>query len=339
MDTKEQRRQAPSGKRPPAAKGPARKPMQNARTRAQTRSRTAPQALAAQQRPVRKRNAPQVVYTPAQTISFRRMLLRILVVAAVALALCLSLSIFFKVKTVTVAGAEKYTPWSVMEASGIQEGESLISLNTIGAAARVLKVLPYVESVQVGIKLPDTVNIEIKEYEVAYAIRDQDGLWWRITSNGKVLEQVNGGQATENAQILGVVLASPAVNEQAVAGETATATAATDETAESTETVATQPNLIQPAQRLSTVLGILQQLEANEILGQVASIDVSDMSRIVLWYGTQYEVILGDETQMEKKVAAMTAAIRSSLQSYDSGTLDVSFTIWPDSVGMTPFAE
>ncbi|MCI5976534.1 MAG: FtsQ-type POTRA domain-containing protein [Firmicutes bacterium] len=339
MDTKEQRRQAPSGKRPPAAKGPARKPMQNARTRAQTRSRTAPQALAAQQRPVRKRNAPQVVYTPAQTISFRRMLLRILVVAAVALALCLSLSIFFKVKTVTVAGAEKYTPWSVMEASGIQEGESLISLNTIGAAARVLKALPYVESVQVGIKLPDTVNIEIKEYEVAYAIRDQDGLWWRITSNGKVLEQVNGGQATENAQILGVVLASPAVNEQAVAGETATATAATDETAESTETVATQPNLIQPAQRLSTVLGILQQLEANEILGQVASIDVSDMSRIVLWYGTQYEVILGDETQMEKKVAAMTAAIRSSLQSYDSGTLDVSFTIWPDSVGMTPFAE
>ena len=138
---------------------------------------------------------------------------------------------------------------------------------------------------------------------------------------------------------MGVVLASPAVNEQAVAGETATATAATDETAESTETVATQPNLIQPAQRLSTVLGILQQLEAHEILGQVASIDVSDMSRIVLWYGTQYEVILGDETQMEKKVAAMTAAIRSSLQSYDSGTLDVSFTIWPDSVGMTPFAE
>ena len=212
-------------------------------------------------------------------------------------------------------------------------------MNTIGAAARVLKALPYVESVQVGIKLPDTVNIEIKEYEVAYAIRDQDGLWWRITSNGKVLEQVNGGQATENAQILGVVLASPAVNEQAVAGETATATAATDETAESTETVATQPNLIQPAQRLSTVLGILQQLEAHEILGQVASIDVSDMSRIVLWYGTQYEVILGDETQMEKKIAAMTAAIRSSLQSYDSGTLDVSFTIWPDSVGMTPFAE
>lgn len=336
MDTKEQRRPVSAGRRPSAAKRPARKPVQNARTRAQTRSRTAPQNQAAQRRPVRKRNAPQVVYTPAQTISFRRMLLRILVVAAVALALCLSLSIFFKVRTVTVAGAEKYTPWSVMEASGIQEGENLISLNTISAAARVLKALPYVESVQVGIKLPDTVNIEIKEYEVAYAIRDQGGFWWRITSDGKVLEQVNGGQATENAQILGVVLVSPVVNEQAVAGKAAAATAATDET---TETVATQPSLIQPAQRLSTVLGILKQLEANEILGQVASIDVSDMSRIVLWYGTQYEVILGDETQMEKKVAAMTAAIRSSLQSYDSGTLDVSFTIWPDSVGITPFAQ
>lgn len=339
MDTKEQRRPVSAGRRPSAAKRPARKPVQNARTRAQTRSRTAPQNQAAQRRPVRKRNAPQVVYTPAQTISFRRMLLRILVVAAVALALCLSLAIFFKVRTVTVAGAEKYTPWSLMEASGIQEGENLISLNTISAAARVLKALPYVESVQVGIKLPDTVNIEIKEYEVAYAIRDQGGFWWRITSDGKVLEQVNGGQATENAQILGVVLVSPVVNEQAVAGKAAAATAATDETTESTQTLATQPSLIQPAQRLSAVLGILKQLEANEILGQVASIDVSDMSRIVLWYGTQYEVILGDETQMEKKVAAMTAAIRSSLQSYDSGTLDVSFTIWPDSVGITPFAQ
>ncbi len=107
---KEQRRPAPAEEGHRRQNARREKPVQNARTRAQTRSRTAPQTRRPSGGRCGKRNVPQVVYTPAQTISFRRMLLRILVVAAVALALCLSLSIFFKVRTVTVAGAEKYTP-------------------------------------------------------------------------------------------------------------------------------------------------------------------------------------------------------------------------------------
>ena len=332
MDTKEQRRQAPSGKRPPAAKGPARKPMQNARTRAQTRSRTAPQALAAQQRPVRKRNAPQVVYTPAQTISFRRMLLRILVVAAVALALCLSLSIFFKVKTVTVAGAEKYTPWSVMEASGIQEGESLISLNTIGAAARVLKALPYVESVQVGIKLPDTVIIEIEEEAVVYSIQDQDGVWWLMNSDGKVVEQTNTQTANSPTQVLGVTLYQPQASELGIATEEAST--------EVDESGQELPLMITGAQRLNAALQILQALEMNDIVGDAASVDVSQLQDIILWYGTQYQVNLGAINNSKYDIAYKIAYMKNAIlqmSDYQTGILDVSFTTWPDQVGYTPF--
>ena len=80
----------------------------------------------------------------------------------------------------------------------------------------------------------------------------------------------------------------------------------------------------------------MQQLEANDIVGDAASVDVSQIQDITLWYGTQYQVNLGSIADMDKKIVYMKNAIMQ-MNDYQTGILDISFTTWPDQVGYTPF--
>ena len=82
---------------------------------------------------------------------------------------------------------------------------------------------------------------------------------------------------------------------------------------------------------------ISKALEDNDIVGSAASVDVSRIDDIILWYGTRYQVNLGDSTGLEHKIACMNAVI-AQMSEYQSGVLDCSFTIWPNQVGYTPFS-
>lgn len=281
----------------------------------------------------RSRPAPQIVYTQPKPFSRNRLLLRLATTVAVVLALTFGISIFFKVSTITVSGTEKYTAWDVREASGIQEGENLLTFGKGRARVRILAELPYVKDVRIGIKLPDTVNIVITELDVVYAIRDQSGSWWLITSDGNVVEQTDSATAGQYTQILGIQLSLPRAGEQAVAMEPVSAPSSTEDSA------VTVPVTARASEQLSAALSILQYLEENGIIGEMASVDVTDLSQIELWYGQRYQVKLGDTTQLSRKIRYLNAAINgeNGLSDFQSGVLDISFTIWPEGVGYTPF--
>lgn len=272
--------------------------------------------------------SPDVVYTPPKPISRNRLLLRLVTVVAVVLALTFGISIFFKVRTITVSGAKKYTAWAVREASGIAEGDSLLSFGKARACGRITAAMPYVDSVRIGIKLPDTVNIEIKEIDIVYSVRDQDDNWWLISASGEAIEQVNSATAGNHTKIEGVRLAVPEINKKVTAYEL--------QLAETNPVGVTTPETVRASERLNAALTIVDQLERNGIIGEVVSVNVSDYGNIELWYGNQYQVLLGDSTQLAYKIGAMKKAI-SQLDDYHSGVLDVSFKIWESEVGYTPF--
>lgn len=272
--------------------------------------------------------APAVIYTQPKPFNRDRLILQMTTVAAVVLAVVLGLSVFFKVETITVSGAEVYSAWAVREASGITEGDNLLTFSKIRAAGQIMAKLPYVEKVRIGIKLPDTVNIMVKEASVVYALKASDGTWWLMDSEGRIIEQTNNAVAASTTQVLGITLESPEPNGRAIATEMLLA-----ETAPEGEEV---PMTTTGALRLSAALKILNALEANDIVGEVASVDVSNIEEIILWYGTRYQVNLGDSTQLETKINWMNDAILQ-LSDYQIGVLDISFTIWPDRVVYTPF--
>lgn len=288
-------------------------------------------------RRVRRPRRPMqpVVYTQPQVFNRSRLAIQLITVMAVVMALILALSIFFRVKTITVSGAEAYGAWAVREASGIQEGDYLLTFSRARAAARIEAELPYVYKARIGIKLPDTVNIVIEEIDVVYAIQSQDGIWWLMTSEGEVVEQSDTGSAASYTKVLGVKLDSPAVGEAARAYEDAPASS-DDSTDNTQETIVTMPATVTASQKLSAALDILRALELNDIVGEAASVDMSDLTRIELWYGTRYQVNLGDTVNMDYKIASMKASV-SKLSSYETGELDCSFITWTDKVGYTPF--
>lgn len=273
--------------------------------------------------------APAVIYTQPQAFNRNRLLVQLVTVVAIVVALVMGLSVFFKVENITVSGADVYSAWTVVEASGIEEGDNLLTFSHARAGALIKANLPYVKTVRFGIKLPATVNIIIEEENVVYAIKDNTGLWWLMNSDGRIVEQTTSGKASNYTQVLGVTLETPIANERAVATEIAPA-----ETDESGEYV---PVTVTGAQRLNAAMNILQALEDNDIVGDAASVDVSRIEDIILWYGTRYQVNLGDSTRLDDKIACMNDVILQ-MSDYQSGILDISFTIWPNQVGYTPFS-
>ena len=276
-----------------------------------------------------KTPTPAVIYTQPLPFNRDRLIVQLITATAVVLAIVMGLSVFFKVETITVTGADTYSAWAVREASGISEGDKLLTFSKIRAASQIMANLPYVKGVRIGIKLPDTVNIMIEEESVVYAIKSSDGQWWMMDSDGRVVEQANNAKAATATQVLGVTLEAPTVNEKGVATEMTPS-----ETNELGELI---PVTTTGAQRLTAALQILKALENNDIVGEAASVDVTSTEDIILWYGTRYQVNLGDTSRLDYKVDCMNDAILQ-MSDYQSGVLDISFTIWPNQVGYTPFA-
>lgn len=347
MDTKERTRRAPAGKvRRPSAKA------QTARTRvaakpvkkrgavstAQARKRAAAaasrkrQAAARTNQPRRvvrgpREDIPRVSYTMPKPFSRGGFLLRLISVAAVVVAVMMCLSLFFRVDQVVVSGAEKYTPYKVMEASGIAEGDSLLSISDARISGKIISALPYVQEVRVGIKLPGTVNIEIKELDMTYAIQATDSSWWLIAADGRVIEQIESSAASGYTRILGVEADGPRADHPVQAAEPnapQSPTEGTDATDPTDEAPLPTVAQITGEQKLEVVLTILSGLEENGIIGQIEYIDVANLNNITMEYGQRLDIVLGTWENLPYKLAYMAQAI-AQLPDYETGELDVSF--------------
>jgi cell division protein FtsQ len=255
---------------------------------------------------------PEVVYTQPEALDRRKLVIRLLTVAALVVALFVGFSIFFRVDTIVISGNQKYNAWTVREVSGIDEGDSLLSFGKARACAKIAESLPYVKVVRISVKLPGTVNIYIEEVEVVYSIRDNVGSWWLMTSEGRLVEKTSAAEAGKHTAIQGVLLANPKSGAKAVALEQTT-----DSTGEDGDApIVTVTN----EERLQSALEIVSRLEVNGILGQTPTVDVTDMGNIQVWYGQQYQVLLGDASRMPEKIDTMKDII-DQLGKYQSGIL------------------
>ena len=310
MDTKQRKRPASAPRRSGATGGRTATKPTGVKHKQQRRAKAARQP------------SPDVVYTQPEPLRYTTFLLKLVTVIAVVIALLLGMSIFFKVKSITVAGMNKYTAWDVREASGIREGENLLTLSEPQISSRITSRLPYVNKVRVGIKLPDTVKIEIEELDVVYAVEAQDASWWLMRSDGLIVDRVNSADAERYTKVLGFQLTSPQIGQQASAAEQLP-----DPTADPEQTV---PVTVSAGERLDAAITIAQYLESNGIIGQAASIDTGDMGQLEVWYQDRFQILLGDTTQLSYKIRMVSTAIKDYMEAYDSGVLDAGMTIQPD---------
>ncbi len=264
-------------------------------------------------RPVKKPHREQTTYTESKPVNITRFLVRIATVVAVVLAVVFGMSIFFKTEQIEVAGADKYTVAQIEEASKIMKGSNLLTLNKAQIAGRILKELPYISEIRVAIRLPDTVVIEVKETTVAYAAQSGDDGWWLISCEGKVLEKIDASESRSNGRILGVRLNNPQLGETAVALEE-------EETP-----------VVYARERLAAALQIAKEMEKNGVLGALATIDVTEMSDIEVWYGQRFQILVGGDSDIPMKVFHVVDVI-NRMDPYEKGILDASFTTYPNEI-------
>ena len=272
--------------------------------------------------PEPERTAPEVVYLAPKPFSRSRLLLHLATVLAVVLAISLGLSVFFKVENIEVSGCDQYTPWQVQQASGVQTGDQLLTFNRARAAGKIISQLPYVKSVRIDISLPDTVKIQIVETQVTYAVETNEGVWWLMDCEGKLIEAMPAGTEDSHTLITGVQITDPKAGEKATAWQ--------DSTTQTDGQGNTVPVTVTAAQRLDKAIEIADLLEHYGIIGSAASLNVENIFQLELWYEDKFQVILGDGDKMGDKIRKLKAFVDDYTvnRPYEKGLLDLTDPDW-----------
>ena len=227
------------------------------------------------------------------------MLARILTVVAAAVAVVVGVMIFFKVHTITVAGNARYGTEEIILASGISEGENLMTLNKATAAQSIMLQLPYIESVRITRQLPDTVVITVSECESVAVVTDASGAQWFLSATGKVVEQVTAQTQTDPAGLItveGLLAVEPAVG---------------------------QPLQTEQPEQAQALAQLLQALSDTSLLDGVRSVNLEKVYDITLRYEERFDVLLGGTDQIDYKIHYLEEIICNQLDAGKTGTLDL----------------
>ena len=223
---------------------------------------------------------------------------RILIMLAIVAAVILGVAIFFKVNTVEVQGNTIYAADRIVQASAIQNGDNLLTLNKAEAVGNIKAALPYVEEVSIGRVMPDTVVILVKESEASFAVRTDDGSVWLMNTKGKALERIEASEFEDRPRIEGLTVTAPVMG---------------------------QPMTTQEQAKLDAALTVLSSLDGSGLLEHIVSVNVEKDYDIAVWYEDRYEILLGGSQEMDYKMQYLRA-ILDQLSEYQAGTIDLTLS-------------
>jgi cell division protein FtsQ len=214
------------------------------------------------------------------------------------MAIVIALTLFFRVDSVVVSGQQRYTEEEIRTASGVHPGDNMYLLNKHEVARNILRELPYISTIRINRRLPDTLLIEIQESGKPMAVV-QDGSAWLVSSDGKIVEQKPEAEAVNYGLITGCELLAPSVG-------TSIALA--------TEYAAQQESLI----------NLLEALEDAGITDEVDGIRLDDLSYINMDYGGRFTVRIAYNADYSWELTKLTQTLaREEIQSNMTGTIDL----------------
>lgn len=213
-------------------------------------------------------------------------------------AIVAALTLFFRVETILVVGQQRYTEQQVRDATGIQTGDNLYLMNKNDVATHIVETLPYIESIRINRKLPDTLLVEVTECGTPMALM-QDGSAWLISPNGKIVDHMESELATDYGMISGCRVPAP--------------------------TVGTPLELVTEEQsKESSLLSLLKELEAAGMLEDVQGIRMEELDYLAMDYMDRFTVRLPYEADYAYKLRFLRAVIEDEkIQDNMSGTFDM----------------
>ncbi|MBQ2847387.1 MAG: FtsQ-type POTRA domain-containing protein [Clostridia bacterium] len=214
----------------------------------------------------------------------------------------------FRVKNFTVEGTSAYTVEEIIDASGIEEGKSLVLIDINEASAAIEKKLPYTDNVRITKKLPDGIVIRLDSTEKSFAIALSNGTYALLDSNLKVLEY-----SPEIPE--GITLIKGAAPAKYETGETLAFVSEPGKEDEEAET---------GDRMLSLILEITSSVKEYGIK-DVNLIDVTTRSDLYLIYQNRIVLKLGDSSEIQSKLSLGQRVIEKedAISLTQSGTVNL----------------
>lgn len=225
-----------------------------------------------------------------------RVFLTLLTFCIVIGAIIASLTVFLKVSKIEVNGATKYKKEDIIATSGIQKGDNLFGINKFNVSSVILKKYPYIETIKITRRLPDTFVFDVTERVICGYI-DVSDQRWIVDKFGYLLERVPQKTQVKGAKIL--------------AGEPALA-----------PNVGSKINWTEN-EKLNALITIFKELDTYKMTPKVGQVDVSMLYQLSFSYDNRLRVVLGTTEDLPKKLK-MFHAVLEKLSPTDRGTVNLS---------------
>ncbi len=219
-----------------------------------------------------------------------------LAVAVLCVGAVLVFSLFFKINTVSVTGENIYSDKMIVENSGIEIGTNLFRVSEEKLSEKLSKDLPYIKSVSIERKLPDTLIINVESTREVAAIVSNN-VYVLVDETGKVLDN-DASVLRENVAIVNNVKLK--------------------EKNEGERVVFTNEK------KTETLITLLEALKKSG-LELLTEIDLKNVNDIKIKYDDRITFEVGSLTNIETKLARGVAALEkeNEINAYSKGTLDL----------------
>ncbi len=226
-------------------------------------------------------------------------LLSTLLICAAILVGCL---VFFRVDTIVITGADRYTEEEIIETTGVERGDNLYGLNKNQISRRLYTQLPYIDEVVINRRPPDTLLITVTEsYPVA--VLESGGEYWLLDARCKMLERGDAALAQGRARLRGLSALAPTVG---------------------------LPLAVEQEQqdKLDSLKSLLSAIRDRGMTGSLTSfIDLTSDNEIRFGYGAELTIVM----PMNGDFTDLTYKLKRVLETMDergvarTGTLDLTY--------------
>ena len=231
-------------------------------------------------------------------------------------AVVAAVTLFFHVGEIRVTGETRYSEEEIRAASGVNTGDNLILFDKFKVIERIFGECPYLDTIQIRRRLPETLEIIVKDCTPVAMLRDEPGEMpdpknedqtvliggtgnWLIDRNGKLLEWMPEETETKLTRVTGLSLLD--------AKEGSYAKFSSDD--------------IQKPFFL-----LLNTAEDDDILKTISAIDFSEPYNIRLSYLQRFTVTIGSTADLSRKFRCLELIVTEKLGKDATGWIDISDT-------------
>jgi len=222
--------------------------------------------------------------------------LSVLLILSLIVFVCLSFTVLFKAASFSVAGSTRYSVEQIKTASGIKENTvNLFRIDLEKTAEKIETNLPYIGSVKIKRRLPDTLVINVTETKAEYAAIYGSG-YLLLNRDGKILET-----SPESKKL--VVVKCP----------------------EPVGTAAGSIIKFEDEITLNNLKTIIAALKKSE-LKDITEIDVTDSLNLTLTYQNRIVLEIGTATDIDSKFKLAVSSLNNEneISMEEKGTLNLS---------------